>query len=205
MNHLSTYPQSLHRCFFAVKFSAEIEDYVAAIINNLQKHGADVAWTPQRNLHLTLRFLGEISEPQLQQVLQLPTAELSPLGFRLRAAGLGAFPTLRSARVLWAGVEGETAEHRQQLNELQAMTERWAREIGLTPEGRRYTPHITLGRVRNPSAGLRNVVDVMTTGECLSPFCTITELLLMRSTLTERGAKYEIVERWGNPTEQGLA
>lgn len=197
MNHLSTYPQLLHRCFFAVKFSAEIEDYVAAIINNLQKHGADVAWTPQRNLHLTLRFLGEISDQQLRQVLQLPTADALPLGFRLRAAGLGAFPTLRSARVLWAGVEGEAPEHRHQLNELQEMTEGWAREIHLIPEGRRYIPHITLGRVRNPSSGLRTVVDAMTTGECLSPFCTITQLLLMRSTLTERGAKYEVVREWG--------
>lgn len=197
MNNLSNDPKPLHRCFFAVKFSGEIEDYVSVIISGLQRHSADVAWTPRRNLHLTLRFLGEISDQQLQHVLQLPKADRLPLGFRLRAAGLGAFPTLRSARVLWAGVDGEAPEHRHQLNELQGMTEGWAREIHLTPEGRRYTPHITLGRVRNPSPGLRNVVDAMTVGECSSPFCTITQLLLMRSTLTERGAKYEVVGEWG--------
>ncbi|MBL7989483.1 MAG: RNA 2',3'-cyclic phosphodiesterase [Chlorobi bacterium] len=197
MNNLPNAPQPLHRCFFAVKFSAQIEEYVAAMIQSLRGHGADVAWTPQRNLHLTLRFLGEINRRQLQQIQQLPAGALLPLGFRLRAAGLGAFPTLRSARILWTGVEGETPEHRQQLSELQRLTEGWAREIGLAPEGRRYTPHLTLGRVRNPSPGLRTVVDAMTVGECLSPFCSIAELLLMQSNLTERGVEYEVVGRWG--------
>lgn len=196
MNNFSAYPKPLHPCFFAVKFSAEIHDYLATIINSLRAHGADVAWTPQRNVHLTLRFLGELTDQQLRQATQLPDGTVLPLGFRLRAAGLGAFPALRSARVLWAGVEGETPEDRQRLGELQQLTEGWARQIGLAPEGRRYTPHITLGRVRNPSAGLRAVVDAMTVGECLSPFCTIAELLLMRSTLTERGAEYEVVGRW---------
>lgn len=196
MNNQHHLSGPLHRCFFALKFSPEATAYLANIINQLRQHNADVAWTPQRNIHLTLRFLGEITDQQLRRVRALPGIAPLGLGFALRASGLGAFPTLRSARVLWAGVEGETPDHRQQLGALQQRAEEWAREIGLRPEGKRYIPHLTLGRVRNPSPGLRIVVDAMTTGECYSPLSTIGQLLLVRSVLSERGAEYQVLEEW---------
>ncbi len=183
-----------HRCFFAVKFSREVEDYIVSVITGLKRHRAAVSWTPVGNIHLTLRFLGDIGDVQLARAR---SAELPPFHpFTLAARGLGAFPLMRAPRVLWAGVAGASQTDTDRLLHLQQQTERWARALGLPPEERRYRPHITLGRVQRASDGLQEVTDEMITRECDSPFCRIGELLLMKSTPAPGGSIYETVGRW---------
>lgn len=186
----------LHRCFYAVKFSDEVTNYIAGIITAFQHHRADVAWTAPRNIHLTLRFLGEISEEQLRDAQTIPETDKLPNAFSLAARGLGAFPMLRAPRILWAGVAPETESDRDRLRHLQQMTESWARRLGLAPESRPYSPHITLGRIRRPGSHLRQLMDDLIARECDSGFCRIGELLLIESTLTSEGSNYEVVRRW---------
>ena len=116
--------------------------------------------------------------------------------FTVRASGLGAFPLMRAPRVIWAGVEGEAREDTDRLLHLQALTERRATELGLAQERRPYAPHITLGRVTPPFGGLKELMDDVIGRECRSPYCTIDELLLMRSTLAPGGSVYEVAQRW---------
>jgi RNA 2',3'-cyclic 3'-phosphodiesterase len=185
----------LHRCFYAVRFEPPTTAYLGSIIAGLDAHGADVAWVREANLHLTLRFLGEITDEQLERAVA--AADDVPRGTMLLSAhGLGAFPGLRNARVVWAGVAAASMVERSRLDALQAHTERWARVLGVPPENRRYRPHITLGRVRRPGDKLRELIDDVTTRECQSPPSRISELLLLRSTLSSRGSYYEEIARW---------
>jgi 2'-5' RNA ligase len=71
------------------------------------------------------------------------------------------------------------------------MTEEWARRIGLPPENRSYSPHITLGRVARPSPGLHELTNDIISRECQSDYSRIGEIVLMRSVLSGGGARYE--------------
>jgi 2'-5' RNA ligase len=185
----------LHRCFYALRFAPSTTAYLAGIIDELRRHGADVAWVRDVNLHLTLRFLGEITDDQLAAAIAAPHDV--PRGTMLLSAqGLGAFPGLRNARVVWAGVAAGSMTERSRLDVLQAHTERWARMLRVPPENRRYRPHITLGRVRRPGEKLRELVDDITTRECSSPASRVTELELVRSKLSSGGSQYETLARW---------
>jgi 2'-5' RNA ligase len=193
--NLQSITAGIHRCFFAVKFHSEITDYLDGIIRSLRVHNADIRWITPATMHLTLRVLGEIPDGQLDAIRQLP-GQKEFLGFDLGARGLGAFPSLKSPSVFWAGVDGQDPDDLKRLLELQEATERWSQMIGLKPEGRRYRAHVTLGRVRRPGAGLKELVNDITVRDCQSSYCPVTELLLMRSNQGDKGAEYEVLERW---------
>lgn len=190
---LTSHASALHRCFYAVRFSQEVTSYLASIITELKRHRTNVRWIPERNIHLTLRFLGEINDAQLAKACELIEAEQSFKGISLCARGLGAFPLLRAPRVIWAGVDGETRADLDHLHVMQKHTEEWARRIGVQPEQRSYTPHITLGRVARPFEGLKELMDDIIGRECQSALCRVGEVVLMRSTLSSGGASYETI------------
>jgi 2'-5' RNA ligase len=188
-------PKALHRCFFALRFDPPTRAYLASIVEELRSHGADVAWVREENLHLTLRFLGEIDDDQLARAMS--SSQMPAVGaMHLSAMGLGAFPGLRNAKVIWTGVAAASKDERHRLEALQSHTERIARSLRLQPENRPYRPHVTLGRIRRPGDRLRELVDDITTRECSSPASTIEEIVLIRSRLASGGSVYEEIARW---------
>lgn len=184
--------ETLHRCFYALRFEEPTITYLSSLIETLRAHGADVAWVREENLHLTLRFLGELSDIQLARALAAPHERIVD-SFELAAQGLGAYPGLRNAKVIWAGVGSPTPNGRSRLEELQSHTEQWARASGIPPEHRRFRPHITLGRIRRPGDRLRELIDDITTRECQSPVSGIRSVVLLRS---GAGGAYEEVGGW---------
>src|SRR5687767_7897801 len=94
---------NLHRCFYALRFESASVEYLSGIIDDLRARGADVAWVRNESLHITLRFLGELTDDELERALAVP-GEPTVGSFKLRAVGLGAFPGLRNAKVMWAGI-----------------------------------------------------------------------------------------------------
>jgi 2'-5' RNA ligase len=169
--------------------------YLASIIAELRRHRANVRWVPEHNIHVTLRFLGEITAAQIDTARTLMETAEAFQGFSLCASGLGAFPLLRAPRILWAGVDGESRADLDRLLHVQARTEQWARHIGLAAERRTYSPHVTLGRVARPLEGLKEVIDDLIGRECHSAFSRIDELVLMRSVFASGGVRYEEVGR----------
>ena len=153
-------------------------------LNRFQNGLPDARWTAPENLHLTLRFIGEIEEPQAED-LHDALMHVSAPAFPLKIAGAGYFASGKRPRTLWAGVENAEAG----LDFLQSKIERAAQKSGLEPEGRRFTPHVTLGRV---TASPMNRLDAyVADNAALSlPVWTVEYCTRFESTLGKSQASY---------------
>jgi len=179
------------RIFVAVALDPALRDAVLALERRLEDAGARLRWVKPENLHFTLRFLGEISEPQLNRVrsaVRDASAGIAP--FRIVLASIGAFPSARRPQVLWAGIrEGVEAmeELARRLDDALAL-ERFPRE----PRG--FTPHLTLARVKDARlwGDLSRVLPVFE-GEDVGEQ-DVTSLLVMESVLRPQGPIYTPVE-----------
>jgi RNA 2',3'-cyclic 3'-phosphodiesterase len=141
------------RAFVAVFPPPEVQEALAGAARGLPIAG-DVRLTPTANVHLTLKFLGEVPEDDLDQVAEA----LEPLReehepFEAGISGFGAFPSPKKARVLWAGV-GEGSDR---LRALAEVVEKSLEPLGFEREGRIYVPHLTLGRARGRPVALETV------------------------------------------------
>ena len=144
-----------------------------------------VRWSRPENVHLTLKFLGEVRAEALEALcdaVQKLCERHTP--FEVGLAGLGAFPSARRARILWAGVGVGARE----LRFLAADVETALAPLGFEREDRAYTPHLTVGRVRGRPASFE-LPPV-----ALDPVFRVESVDLVESTLTQSGSVYEIVE-----------
>jgi 2'-5' RNA ligase len=182
------------RCFIAIDLSEEVRASLDAVQGRLRASAprADVHWIAPASMHLTLKFLGEVTEAGLAGVRgALAAAATGASSIPLSCQGLGAFPGLGRPRVLWAGLRGGLRE----LGQLAAACERSLEPIGFAPEKRPFRGHVTLGRVRSPR-GLGPIVRaVEAAGEADFGSWTSTEVVLYRSHLRRSGAVYEPLER----------
>lgn len=137
-----------HRIFVAVRLDPALRDGVRALERRIEERGPVPRWIPAENLHLTLRFLGQISPPQLARVQRAVRAAATGVApFRIRLAGIGAFPSLRRPQVIWVGIT-EGADR------LKALAGRLDDELArerFPKEPRPFRPHLTLARIRDPS------------------------------------------------------
>lgn len=138
--------------------------------------------------HFTLRFLGPTTrEARDEIVARLSDARLGP-AFQVRFGGLGAFPKPQQARVLWLGL----TRGGERLSELAAISEAAARSAGFAPEGRGFTPHLTLSRLDPP----QNISALLAQRHNYDVEMTARELILYRSQLGGGPARYEEVARF---------
>jgi 2'-5' RNA ligase len=173
------------RAFVAVLLPEALRSRLAREIDALRLHAPGVAWVAAENLHVTLKFLGSVDEPRTAEIgAALERAATVP-AFDVDVRGLGAFPSATRARVLWAGAPGAPAFARLAEGIDRALT-----ALGFPPEARGFTPHVTLGRVREPrrNDALAAALEAAATRD----FGTlrIDRVSLMRSDLSPRGARY---------------
>jgi RNA 2',3'-cyclic 3'-phosphodiesterase len=134
------------KSFLAIELSDEIRGKLAALQETFQREGLTrgFRWVPAANLHLTLRFFGEIEPADVvvvEQAMRFVAEATAPL--RLTCRGLGCFPNAFRPRVLWAGVqdEGDLGDFSGRLIEA-------TRSLGQPPDDREFNPHVTLARIR---------------------------------------------------------
>lgn len=175
------------RCFISIPLPERIKKGMLAIQERLKASGADVSWTRPEGMHLTLKFLGEIEEKMLQEieaVLGIAVDGLRP--FSLEVAGIGTFPDMRRPRVVWIGIR----ENGDSLVKLQRGLEKELGMIGLPVEDRRFTPHITLGRIRSPKHVDRLLNLIEEEKDIGLDGFEVSNVHLMRSELMPAGAVY---------------
>src|SRR5512134_3125603 len=133
------------RLFIAIELPLEIKQGLAKMQEQLKGGGAGASWTRPEGIHLTLKFLGEVPETKVPEIMSALTAAVRGTGkFRLAVGGAGAFPNVRNPRVLWVGVSGAL----ENLAALQAAVEGVMVKLGFEPEDRKFSPHLTLARIK---------------------------------------------------------
>lgn len=134
------------RTFIAIEIEEPLRKEFSFLQNELRKSQADVKWVEPKNMHLTLKFLGETKEEKVEkikEVLKKLTQELRP--FEITFCNLGAFPNLSSPRVIWIGID----KGKEELTKLARGIEEHLEELGFPKEKRPYSGHLTLGRIRS--------------------------------------------------------
>ncbi|MEM8679118.1 MAG: RNA 2',3'-cyclic phosphodiesterase [Planctomycetota bacterium] len=135
------------RAFLAVELVEGLRERALALVQELAAADADVHWVTPENLHITVKFLGDIDDVESWRVSQAlePIVKRSRR-FDLTLGGVGAFPDLERARALWVGVTAGEAP----FVELAERIETKMRELAYPGERRRFHPHLTIGRVKGP-------------------------------------------------------
>ncbi|MDD5545839.1 MAG: RNA 2',3'-cyclic phosphodiesterase [Candidatus Omnitrophica bacterium] len=175
------------RVFIAIEIPPEARDELISVQATLKRSGADVKWVEPENIHLSLRFIGDVGPDKAEEIKnQLAVVASASKAFELTIKGIGAFPDLDHPGVIWAGVDRGAAESARIADDLEAKL----RAIGIAGEEREFHPHITLGRVRSGRNGdkLRGLVE--TVGFEAGPAIKAEYLTLFMSRLTPQGSVY---------------
>jgi 2'-5' RNA ligase len=179
------------RCFIAIGLPDQIKAGLKELQAQLRSGGqTSIKWVDPYSIHLTLKFLGGVDVAKIEPItaaMEEASRDIHP--FSLRVEGLGAFPNLRRVQVVWVGVGGEV----DRLAHLQQRIESGLAQFGFAPENRRFTPHLTLARVRDrASSGEREGLGELiaaTKFEAAGSF-PVAAVSLMKSQLTREGAIY---------------
>lgn len=137
---------SLLRTFIAVDIPPNIQQAIQHNVENLRKTiGNSVRWVPVHNIHLTLKFLGDVSSANVEMLTQMLRIEADSCpSFDLSISGLGSFPNSKRARVLFIGIQVPAG-----LEALQRGIESATTKLGYESDPRPFSPHLTIGRVRD--------------------------------------------------------
>ena len=138
------------RAFLAVEFPDAVRLALHRLQQELRRAEADVTWVEPPNIHLTMRFLGEISDAQCEQIRTMSRAVAArTAAITMGTSGLGAFPSTQAPRVVWVGIEQGTAE----LQQLASLLEEGCAAAGLPNADHPFAAHVTLFESQLSSAG----------------------------------------------------
>jgi 2'-5' RNA ligase len=181
------------RTFVAIDLGKELRSRCVALQETLARAGADVKWVEVENLHVTLLFLGEVSDRTIPDVCRAVALVAGRhQGFTLAVEAAGCFPNPRRPRVVWAGVGVGAAE----VVALHDALEPPLMELGCyRREERQYTPHITLGRVRGEQATEGLATALARKADWQAGTIEVRELLVLSSELTREGPVYTVLGR----------
>jgi 2'-5' RNA ligase len=186
-------PSATWRVFCSVELPEAVRRRVIDHIALLKEAVPDAhaSWSRANNIHLSLKFLGEIppdSVRNLSEAASRAAAHLAPFTIRLERSGV--FPLHGSPRVLWIGI----SDLEGKLGELQARLEAESEKAGFAKESRSFNPHLTLARLRKPQHA-RKLAAAHQAMEFEPAEFTVSELLVIRSELSREGSKYTTISR----------
>jgi len=172
------------RAFIAVELSKAAKDEIERIINSLKDADTNTKWLSSQTMHLTLKFLGSVSPEKVKDITSsIKTISEDITTFNITFSDIGVFPSERRPKVVWVGIKDDNGE----VQALSSKVEGAMEKEGFTREDRPFTPHITLGRIKNG----KNIDKLMSITKSInvSPIVsTISRIVLFRSELTSKGA-----------------
>ncbi|HBU69675.1 MAG TPA: RNA 2',3'-cyclic phosphodiesterase [Elusimicrobia bacterium] len=179
------------RCFIAVNIPLGIKEKAALARKKLSDGGTAVKWVEKENLHITLKFLGEIKENTAGDIGGKLKAAARGFGsFKVSLGGLGAYPATDCPQIVWAGI----GSGRENLELLAFLCEDAAAECGVKREARPFSAHLTLGRVKNRKHSSLIAEKLKSApAEDLGSF-EVNSIDLMESVLKDSGPEYKCLE-----------
>jgi RNA 2',3'-cyclic 3'-phosphodiesterase len=179
------------RTFCAIELSddvrAQLADHAKQLCDAVPE--ASASWTKPENVHLTLKFFGNVAKENLTRISEATTrvaGEFSP--FSIRIGGTGVFPKPSRPQILWIGVEDSSGR----LSELQRRLEEEFVVEGFAKEDRAYRPHLTIARLRRLD-GARKLAETHLQTNFISIAVPVTEVVLFRSQLSPKGSIYTVI------------
>lgn len=181
---------SLLRAFIAVEIPPHIQQAIHKATSNLRSElGAAIRWVSPENIHLTLKFLGDISPAQVDALTQMLRAQADSVpAFDVEVGGLGSFPDVKRARVLWVGLHAPA-----ELAALSRGIESACARLGYESEKRGFSPHLTIGRARQDASAadtqkIRRALEAATIDSLGA--VRVDSVHLFKSDLKRSGAVY---------------
>jgi 2'-5' RNA ligase len=182
------------RAFFCAELDGGLRGELDRITTALRQAPVKASWVKRENLHVTLKFLGEVEEdllPELSAAVEESVAGTDPFDMALN--GFGAFPSLRRPSVVWSGLEAN-----DKLSGVQEKLERAVEGLGFPREDRPFRPHLTLGRTRKRArpaefAGFAEAVETLKYQDTFR----VRAVDVMRSRLMPGGALYDVLHSAG--------
>ncbi len=177
----------------AIPLAPEIRKAIGRVQDDLKKLDCDIKWVEPENIHLTLKFLGDISSGTVEDAKQIQeNLSRTAQPFAIELTELGAFPGIKNPRVLWIGLKDEN----NHIADLVLQLEKECENIGIKKEQRPFSPHITIGRIRSPRniASLFPVVTNYPFPSGLKQNCQ--SFVFYQSALTSQGPLYKILKEF---------
>jgi 2'-5' RNA ligase len=177
------------RLFIALLFPEEVKTRLGELIDDLKPHARGIKWVDAKNIHLTLKFIGEVPQKKVGPITEILESVLAGRRrFEGRIVGVGGFPDLRHPRVLWVGLDGAALAV-----EIAGELDRRLVPAGIKAEKRPLSPHLTLGRVKQPGdfSGLAVHIQGL---KFDAGTVILDRVALVKSTLTPTGPIYEVVK-----------
>lgn len=182
------------RSFLAFELPADIKQAVLGVSEDLRRSPLEARWVKGENIHLTVVFLGNMRKDRLKALGEAVEEVCLAYGpFSIELKGMGCFPNLRNPRVLWLGLDGDLGR----LSSFRDALQDRLGPFGIKEEKRPFRPHLTLGRFRGQTKREARPEEwISGYGDPDSPACTLKELVLFKSTLSPRGARYDKMASW---------
>ena len=174
------------RSFIAVKISSDQRNKIAELIRDFRRYDTGVKWVRPENMHITLKFLGEVDKkilPEIFNSLEKSLTNDQVFDFNLKA--LGCFPNVRRPRVIWVGIDRGA----NNLKALAAKVDSVLMDFGFEKEKRGFSAHLTIGRVKDPH-GVNLVTDQFEKLRFDTEQCLIEEVVFFQSILKREGPTY---------------
>jgi 2'-5' RNA ligase len=174
------------RTFVCIEIPEAVKERIAELQRELKQIEAQVSWVKPANIHLTVKFLGPVAPSRIagiRQAVERAVRSCSP--FEVEVAGTGCFPSPRNPKVLWVGLSHVP----NQLLQLQQSVEDELARAGFPRESKRFSPHLTIGRVRSPRGA--SAVAERLIASAFDPLAfSATQVIVMRSDLNPSGSVY---------------
>lgn len=177
---------NLIRTFICIEVPGSIKERIATLQQTLRQHDAKISWVKPSNIHLTLRFLGDVAAVRIPAVgAAVERAALQSRPLEIEAGTTGCFPSVKRPRVFWVGLPAVP----DALADLHGWIEEELAREGFPPDDRRFSPHLTIGRVRSPQNASRVAEDLIATGFERESFHA-AKVVVMRSDMNPGGSIY---------------
>ncbi|MFH1691280.1 MAG: RNA 2',3'-cyclic phosphodiesterase [Candidatus Omnitrophota bacterium] len=181
------------RLFLAVEIPKKIGKSLEALENILKETACDARWVKPANVHLTLKFLGDVRTEKITPIIQaLTSAFPSKQSFNAALNELGGFPSLKSLQILWAGINDSD----KKITALASTAENALYELGFKKETKEFRAHLTLARLRSNLNKLQLIEKVRKINKTMQPeIFPIDNITLFESHLTTQGPIYSHIHQ----------